>query len=388
MGGFSPIRDGGRPSPGGSSPLRRAGYQAIPFVVWLGAVAGAMWFHSRVFGPIDVVAYVEPRTALLSSLDARRVGETLVELHDHVREGQMLVRLDDSPERLALERLSAELAEVRARLGEARSRLGIDAARRDLAAEDLERSLFLDRLTAQIDYLEQVATNAADRMLLAGAQVDLERIIGLFEQQQATPLELNAARTRVNELTARLEANTEVLARKNSDWVEVDRRWHAHTARRDATAEPAADEEPLAMIRLAVETKQQEIVTAARQLDRLVLRAPFDGQVTGVFAAAGANVQGGDALVRITAPTGARLVAYVPESRAMLPRVGARVRLERIGTRERSEGVVASIAHEIAELPLREAATRRTTEWARAVVIHADVLSFALPGEAYRVRFE
>jgi hypothetical protein len=99
-------------------------------------------------------------------------------------------------------------------------------------------------------------------------------------------------------------------------------------------------------------------------------------------------VQSGDPLISITAPASDRIIVYLPDSRADVARVGNRVRLERVATRARAHGIVASVAHSMNEYLPRGAALRTTPEWGRAVVIQASLPQSTVSGEAFRVRFD
>lgn len=82
-----------------------------------------------------------------------------------------------------------------------------------------------------------------------------------------------------------------------------------------------------------------ELMQAKIEKDKLVVRAPFDGQVADVSAREGSTMQSGDAIVAVEDTSGMKIVAYLPASSARHLKVNDPVR---VGSKEQS--VISAIA--------------------------------------------
>jgi membrane fusion protein (multidrug efflux system) len=97
------------------------------------------WLHARVRVTTDN-AFVEGHVAYVSSRVAGSVAEVLVDDNQHVREGDVLVRLDPAEFEAAVARLRAELEGARNRIAEARATIESLEAERKVAEVELWRA--------------------------------------------------------------------------------------------------------------------------------------------------------------------------------------------------------------------------------------------------------
>jgi membrane fusion protein (multidrug efflux system) len=97
------------------------------------------WLHARVRVTTDN-AFVEGHVAYVSARVAGNVAEVLVDDNQHVRSGEVLVRLDSAEFEAAVARLRAELEAARNRVAEARATVESLQAERKVAEVELWRA--------------------------------------------------------------------------------------------------------------------------------------------------------------------------------------------------------------------------------------------------------
>ena len=187
------------------------------------AVGAGVWFSVHLGGRETTDdAFVEAAMVHVAAEVPGRVVLVAVTEHQRVRAGDLLVRLDPEPYRVALERARAELAAARNRLAEARA--AAEAAEAEVRAAEAERR---------------------------DAERELARTRALAERGAASRSALDRAEAAREAAVARLAA-ARLRAR--------------------AAAARVADDAPV---------RAAEAAVAAAELDlaRVEVRAPFDGVV-------------------------------------------------------------------------------------------------------------
>jgi membrane fusion protein (multidrug efflux system) len=104
-----------------------------------GAFALRWWLHARLRVKTDN-AFVEGRVAYVSPRVAGNVSQVLVNDNQHVRTGDVLVRLDPADFEASVARLRAEVEEARNRIAEARATIEALEAERKVAEVELLRA--------------------------------------------------------------------------------------------------------------------------------------------------------------------------------------------------------------------------------------------------------
>jgi multidrug resistance efflux pump len=358
----------------------------LPAVVWLGAIVAAIYLYQRVGTTGTITGFADDQPVSLAHFEAGVVRDVEVNLHDWVRRGQMVVELENTEERIALSVIESDLLCRRAQVEAERAQLELDAERTLIAAEDLGRRFLIDREAAQIDYLTQWAVNARDAVLLRGAKVEDGWLQPLKATGSAAFLELNTSQTNVDSLQALVERNKKVLAEKKTAFRDADQRWSnfVHDRSSDRDSEPI-----LTPIRLAVDTRQRELEGLVERIDRHVLRAPIDGQVTQLAVHTGDSITAGTTLLSISPRTTRSVVGYLPEAMAVSVQPGARVSVECLAqTREGRRayrGKVHSLSDTVTEAPVRYRQIPAYPVWGRCFVLMMDDDAALIPGEAVRI---
>ena len=169
----------------------------VPLAVLAGAAM--VWLWSGRFVTTDN-AYVKADIAQVSSEVAGRVMAVEVRDHSPVRAGDVLVRLDPEPYRIALARADAEadasrgavrtlvaaFHEASSELAEAQNRVAYTKSQLDRHRQLAGRGVVS---TAKLEEIEDAAKQAADKVVVAKAKVD--RTLASLGNQPERPIDLH-----------------------------------------------------------------------------------------------------------------------------------------------------------------------------------------------------
>lgn len=259
---FAPQAANDEAAAAGARRKRRIGFAILGAVLLAGVLGyGAYWWlvGSHYVSTSD--AYVEATSAEITPLVAAPIARVLVRNAQPVEAGQILVVLDDSDARIAVQRAEAQLAEVK------RQVTGDFAGDRQLAAQ----------IAAQ-----QAEVNAAQANL-AKARIDLGRRQRLTGTGAISQEELTAAENEMRDATAALSAGQAQLAAARA----------ARAAHDALIAGSSVQTNPQVLVARA------QLAQARLDLRRTVIRAPIDGIVANDSAQVGQRVQVGDSLMSV-----------------------------------------------------------------------------------------
>jgi len=359
-----------------------------PVIVWLMAIVAAVWLHGRIVAPGPITGYAEDRSVTLMNLLAGVVRDVRPRLHEPVEQGQIVARLDDRADHLALQTLKADLVRLEAEVDAEDARLTADRNQAMLDLHDLRRRFLIDREAAHIQYLSQMLADGNDRALLNGARFEHEIVQDLVSKKMASARELNLARTQTESLDAKVRLNQPVLARMKEAFDDADRRCHAFTTSEIA---PVDFDSVLTAIRLAVDVRRREAEEIVLRIDGHIVRAPIHGQVTALFAGTGDALTSGAPLMVISPTATDRVIAYLPERAVTAITLGESIRVIPVATAGRAtamSGRVASLADVVSEAPLRYRPVPNWPTWGRAVVVKLDAGAILIPGESVTLGLE
>ena len=250
---------------------------------------------------------IEATEAQLSFRIPGKLLERLVEEGDTVRAGQVLARLDNGDQTLAVAMAEAGLANAQAVLAElvagsrpedldralarvAQARESLSELERGNRSEDIERG--------RAELAAAKAAEQSAQVTLLQAKTDFTRYDKLFKEGSvsATVFEtysnnLRTAENRLEESRARSRAAGEQLSLLTTG-ARVEQRERAAAALRQAEAEYAlvkagARQETIDQARAKVAAAETALQQARRQLAYTELPAPMDGVVLSVAAEAG-----------------------------------------------------------------------------------------------------
>jgi membrane fusion protein (multidrug efflux system) len=277
--------------------LRKVAMVILP-VVLLGGFW--MWFQTRNQVSTED-AQVDGHMVSVASRVPGYVNALLVQDNEHVKAGQVLVRLDDQDYRTALDKAKAELAEAEARTAAS----GSDTAAAQEAFESAQQ--------AEVAVAEaNVAARTANR---DKARADRDRMKPLAERHEISALSFDAYRTASDVADQELEA-----AQKRLDAARKDvsiRRNGAQSARSREQATQATIEKARAAV------KALEL-----QLSYCTITAPCEGLVTRRTVESGHIIQAGQTLLSLVPLDTVWVTANFKETQLKNVRVGQEATVE------------------------------------------------------------
>ena len=287
-------------------------------VVLLAAGAGGYWyFHASHFVSTDN-AYAAVEIAQVTPSVGGTISEVLVSDTQAVKQGDVLVRIDQTDARLALAQAEADLGRATRRVK------GFVANDGSLAAQIAAREADEQRAAAQL---------AAAEADFARAKIDLSRREALSASGSVSGEEL----TRAKNAFAGAEANL-AAARAAAAQAKANRTTALSSREANAVLIAGTNEETNPEVAFARARRDQ----AAVDLERTVIRAPVDGIVAKRQVQLGQRVQPGMPLLAVVPVQEMHVNANFKEVELRKVRVGQKVELyaDLYGSSVRYQGVV------------------------------------------------
>ena len=256
------------------------------------------------------------------------LAEVLVEVGDHVQEGDVLARLDTSDLELAVARAEISLRQAQLDLAEAtEAATEAELADARAALESAQSALTVAQYSYQDAKMSEQAGAAR------GYQIDV-----LYHAQQLQELEASGAdgerlekvRNALGEAEVGLsEALRDADMEQLSAWNEVDQAQNRVLQAEEAlvSLEGGPDERTELQAELKVDRAELALDEARDELDAAELRAPFDGTVVAVSAIAGQRV-GSSGIVTLADLEEPMVQFWVEQSDMTGVAVGNRVEIE------------------------------------------------------------
>ena len=287
-------------------------------VVLLAAGAGGYWyFHASHFVSTDN-AYAAVEIAQVTPSVGGTISEVLVTDTQAVKQGDVLVSIDQTDARLALAQAEADLGRATRRVK------GFVANDGSLAAQIAAREADEQRAAAQL---------AAAEADFARAKIDLSRREALSASGSVSGEEL----TRAKNAFAGAEANL-AAARAAAAQAKANRTTALSSREANAVLIAGTNEETNPEVAFARARRDQ----AAVDLERTVIRAPVDGIVAKRQVQLGQRVQPGMPLLAVVPVQEMHVNANFKEVELRKVRIGQKVELyaDLYGSSVRYQGVV------------------------------------------------
>ena len=249
-------------------------------------VGGVFWWQGKSRWEATDNASVQADTVVISPQVTGYVSEVLVSDNQRVSPGQVLVRLDPSEAKAALDQALANLAAAEAAVKNVDDRRSLETAQIGEASASVDSARAQARLAAtdreRYDRLAKAGWVSAQRLQTADATAD-------------------EARAAVAKAAASLEAS-----------------------RRSAAALGSVREQSLAQVELA----RAAVETARINLDRTVIRAPVGGVVGARGVRPGQYVRPGGAMLSVVPLGRTYIVANFKETQVGKIRIGQTVHIK------------------------------------------------------------
>jgi membrane fusion protein (multidrug efflux system) len=220
-------------------------------------------------------AYVNAELAQVTPLISGQAIEVNVKDTQAVKEGDILVRLDPSNQRIAVAQAEAELAEARRRFRQ------MVATGASLSAQVQARVADIDQARAQL---------SAAQADFERARIDLSRRQALSGNGAVSGEELSSARQAYASAQARLAQARAAIAQAQSTQAAAQGEYAANNALVSGSNE---DTDP------SVRAARAKLEAAQLDLERTVIRAPIDGTVTKRMVQLGQRVAQGTPIMTI-----------------------------------------------------------------------------------------
>jgi len=284
------------PSPW-SSKVREFKLQVVPLLVFVAALGALVWLvHHRGLSATFLAAAEGRQTVLAASMSST-LTDVHVTLYQRVKQGDPIATITSADHRTSLDylRLQSHLA---------LSRLQPTTAERNAVNYERFRA---DNLRLKLDL-------AVARIQLDRAENELKRNEKLFREgllsEDLYDLSLksrDAIKTEVTESANLIKEMDESLARLRSLG---DPSMHSQIA----------SEEEISML-------NKQMIMAITNWGSLVIRAPFDGVVQGIYRFAGETMREGEPIVLLQSETSERLVGFLRQPFPFEPQVGMNVEI-------------------------------------------------------------
>ncbi|GAB7551032.1 EmrA/EmrK family multidrug efflux transporter periplasmic adaptor subunit [Novosphingobium sp. 11B] len=242
-------------------------------------VIGGLWFlYAEFIGSRTVStdnAYVAGENAQVTPLTSGRVVEVLVTDTQPVRKGQLLFRIEDSDQKIAVQQAEANLAMMQRRYGQSianNAALGAAAGASD----------------AQINTAR--AGLASAQATLTKTQEDYKRRAALSGTGAVSNEELTTARQALDSARASYQQAQAAVAQAQEN---------ARSARRQEEAAVALTKGTTLQTAPEILQAQAQLEQAKLDLERTIVRAPIDGVVSRRSIQVGQRIQSGQAAMTV-----------------------------------------------------------------------------------------
>jgi multidrug resistance efflux pump len=261
---------------------------------------GALWLWLSRIQPTSFVGQVELIQASVNSPDAGLLTNLWVMPLQEVKAGDLVAEL-----------ITTDPRTVNVRLEAMRDRMRLI---------ELEISPILSRQRMAIDYEQLSVQCARVRAELATARVNLiqasnefKRVSDLYRQQNriVSDTDYDLAKARYEGLSIEVEEKTKIVTTTEKSLERLGLMTEAYV--------PGGEHDP---IKAALATEEAKIRVFESRAKPLQLHAPMDGVVTLIAHRPGEQLVAGACVVTITAKRSDRIVAYLPRSVPITPRVG------------------------------------------------------------------
>jgi len=295
-------------------------------------ICGVMGCDGAQNGMVRVTGQVEGEAVTAGSRIGGRVAEVLVEEGQRVRQGNVLVRLDDAEARAVLAAADAVLAQAEAVLAKLEAGATPEQLRQAeaaAAAAEAQYRMALKGARSEEIRASEAALDAA-RAQWEAAQADYARVLRLHGEEIATQRQLEQAKAALEMAEGQYRSAREtrdMIARgAREEEIAAAKALYDQAAAAVDELKAGARAEDLAAARAARDAAAADRDRAATALKEMTVTAPLDSVVESVHVRVGDLIRPGPT-VRLVDPDDLRLTVYVSAAMLGKIRVGQQVRI-------------------------------------------------------------
>ncbi|MHC4791042.1 MAG: HlyD family secretion protein [Planctomycetota bacterium] len=378
----------------------------LPFLVWLGALAGVVvLFHQRA-QRIEVLGIAQGQVRQVAATCAGRLINVPVQLFQQVRKGDIVAVidtvLDNEDLQSQLDIAKAEIQRLSAELVHTQEQLLAEAANQQTNWIADRRRFSIDVENARLRRLELKVLIETDRTMLDGLQLNkkISMSQSLSDQNDIPYYELQKTKVGYDAVAKKIEDNKQLLARAEQDLKEAQQRL-------DEFVQHKLQQPPvhsaLEVIRQSITVQEQLIKGLLARRDPLILKSPIDGvvlQLHGrardvvlrrpgeyVFRREGEVVLPGDPILSIGSMTPTEIVAYANQRQLGQIQEGMSVQLiKNTEPAQIARSQVTYLAPTLERLPEWLWQTPNIPEWGYPMRIEIPPTIKLSPGEIVGIR--
>ncbi len=292
---------------------------ALVLVLGLGAGSFMLWQHASSFEETDD-AFISGRVHQLSARVSGTVTELLVNDNQHVKQGDILLRIDPKDLEISLATAKAAASQAQLKTFEVQSNIVVN--QRQAEARQFEALSAVASASAGVDKAKALLSETKLGVALAATEIkqrqaeltrciaDFERYKSLVEERAATTqsferakqdkdvaeANLQAAHEAYKQSKMRVQQATQAVADAQSNVIRA--KGSAQSAKA-ATAELEMTKRNLSVQEAAAEKAKSEVKNATTQLSYTNINAPISGRIGHRTIEVGQQIERGQALMSI-----------------------------------------------------------------------------------------
>lgn len=283
----------------------------MPLLFFLGMAGVAVIMWTKYVQPPTLIGRVEQNSVLVNAPETGTVVSLNASRFQRVKKGELLARLRPVSPNVVQSRLELIKAEI-------------DLLKAELKA-DTQRNDF-DHAQLRLDWMQQKVDLATARANLHQASNEVQRLTSLHRDDVVSTSELEQAEARAKALEGQVNER-EALVQDVEEELQGLRAQGSNANGLASVPEPT---------KVAIEVQAKRLQRVQAELGPKELTAPMNGMVSEVFIQSGANVVGGDPIVRIRSSEASRIIGYLKQPLPADP--PHQMKGRRVKVRARSEG--------------------------------------------------
>jgi multidrug resistance efflux pump len=364
-------------------------FQVLPYVFFFVCVMLTVYLWNRHAGSPNAVGEVfAPRIDLTST------GEGVlldlgpeIELFKHVRQGDVIARIDDKPVLAEIATLKSQLKMFQADAVGTEEEMRLEHEDRVSRERENKRRLKEMVNKARIEYAKARTTKREAEAKLTGIEKQLDAIKNSNQKIVAIPLltvwPLETEQKSLKELIAQSKAVMDEAEAQYTDTKKI---------LDEFPPEPEADLTKLTSKALAEAEAQQKLIQAAELRQQMLdIKAPIDGVICTIYRRPGQQVKIGEPILTIASTDGQFILSYLQQGRNITPEPNMQVEIHRRQVpRQTFSGRVVSVGAQVEMVATQLTRMRDTNllEWGLPVQIELPPTADLRPGELVDLRFK